>query len=111
MSLTGSLSDLQISIPFFVPSVSEQGPGLGSGGSQGVCEARAGRESIRGVLGAGAAPGPWGITGSTGSHHPCPEPSVTLRVPTPIPLHQSTAWRGEAGKGGGRRGGNLTLII
>lgn len=50
MSLTGSLSDLQISIPFFVPSVSEQGPGLGSGRSQGVCGAGACRESIPGVL-------------------------------------------------------------
>lgn len=28
MSLTGSLSDLQISIPFSVPSVSEPGPGV-----------------------------------------------------------------------------------
>lgn len=84
MSLTGSLSDLQISIPFFVPPVSEQGPGLGSGGSQGVCEARAGRESVRGVL---RVPGDQGSPAPRESHHCCPERGVTPRVPTPIPLH------------------------
>lgn len=81
MSLTGSLSDLQISIPFFVPSVSEQGPGLGSGGSQGVCEARACRKSIHGVLGAGAAPDPWGISIST----PKPPPLPPARCHPPCP--------------------------
>lgn len=58
MSLTGSLSDLQISIPFSVPSVSEQGPGLDSGGWWVLCGARACRRCSRGVLGAGDAQGP-----------------------------------------------------
>lgn len=79
MSLTGSLSDLQISIPFFVPSVSEQGPGLGSGRPQGVCEARAAAAARW-----GAGRGPWGA-GMAAPHVPrarCHPP-----VPTPIPLH------------------------
>lgn len=71
MSLTGSLSDLQISIPFFVPSVSEQGPGLGSGRSQGVCEAR-------------ASVGCWepGLLRLPGDHQESPAPQGTT---TPAP--------------------------
>lgn len=94
MSLTGSLSDLQISIPFFVPSVSEQGPGLGSGGSQGGCE-----PGHAGGAGAGAARGPWGAPRAT------PEPPQLPRAVSPLPpwplSHPSplaSARRGEPGK-------------
>lgn len=102
MSLTGSLSDLQISIPFFVPSASEQGPGLGSGRSQGVCEARAAHPWGAGSweLGLLRVPGDQESPVPHESGPTCPERGVTLcsRCPHthPSPLkHSSERWSWE----------------
>lgn len=63
MSLTGSLSDLQISIPFFVPSVEERGAPAGRGSRV--------RTGVRRVPGRGGSSSAsrrgWGCSGSPGT--------------------------------------------
>lgn len=85
MSLTDSLSDLQISIPFFVPSVSEQGPGLALAGPR-VC-VRPGQQQQHP-----------GLPGEQESQHHTSPSQVSPSCPHTHPSPLKQAQRGELAK-------------